>query len=87
MMPWDSPGKSKLDNLTLVRMATSKRKPSQGCGERGTLAHNVSLFKMWINLGNSLIVQWLGLSFTAVTWVQSLVGQLRFSQAAHGQKT
>ena len=65
-------------------MATSKRKPSQGCGERGTFAHNVPLFKMWMNLGNSLIASWLGLSSrTVVTRVQSLVGELRFSQAAH----
>ena len=38
--------------------------------------------------GNSLAVQWLGVStFTAGAQVQSLVGELRFPQApGHGQK-
>ena len=31
-----------------------------------------------VDLGNSLVVQWLGpCPFTGVTWVQSLVGKLR----------
>jgi len=34
--------------------------------------------------GNSLVVQWLGLTFfTAVAWIQSLVGELR-SYKMHG---
>ena len=32
-------------------------------------------------MGSSLVVQWLELgAFTAVAWVQSLVGELRFGQ-------
>ena len=35
------------------------------------------LLKLW-NVGNSLVVQWVGLStFTLVAWVQSLVWELR----------
>ena len=41
-----------------------------------------------IYVGNSLVVQWLGLgAFTAVTWVQSLVAGTKILQATrHGQK-
>ena len=43
------------------------------------------------SLGNSLAVQWLGLStFTAAAWVQSLVGEVRsrklFSEAKKKKK-
>ena len=47
----------------------------------GKQALPVSIFPYTFNirkeyLGNSLAVQWLG-AFTAVAWVQSLVGELR----------
>ena len=41
-----------------------------------------------LNFGNSLVLQWLGLSaFTAGAWVQSLVREFKIPQAAgHSQR-
>ena len=57
------------------------------CVVGGGLGDHTPKYKMLTLLGTSLVVQWLGLPvFTAVAWVQSLVGELRSHKPRHMAK-
>ena len=56
-------------------------------GRRGAAMANIGATFKKLSSGSFLMVQWLGLqAFTAVAWVQSLVGKLRSHKPAHPLK-